>query len=1100
MSKSVFFSWGKDRELKDVFVKALKNYLGGEDTVWESDSDCAGEITAACERAIKNATVFVVLLSDRAMKTSEWIRWEIGLAQEHYGESDYARYIVPIFWSGDFEEKEPFRTLRKSVSGIDNLKGAEMPDEGVLEALCKKVCRAINEHGVENYYASDLFSKESMLDLVQENSEDVRDGRCNFDEIWTERTVRELDEYGRVKSEGDEEEEIGGEQLLQDGPSLLIGEGGSGKSWLMRKTIYALLQERAEKLIFEVKFRDFSDWQAQTSDRNKLEAYLFERFCANAHVFGYTKLNFSALLSESELYLLIDGLDEVVWDKQKTEALQAIGHFLEKYPKAKKHTLYTSRNYSDRNRVGANKVYRLLPLDERQRGELIDHLFVYLRKEGEQDGFVLALSHINEEIRANPFFLTQLAKIYAAEGILPQHYSEIYEKSVNQFLSRERGSSIPMGLRDRLPKAAYYKYTADNVGRNMKFEHAYLAACDRSEETANRDLRFLKERSIIRNDNFVYQVFMDFYVAKYILTLACEQDEYGDAVLREKAIEKLKESLGRTENWDNITKIVLSMVETHYAELFGEIFGLLCGSGRYELLLDTARDILLGEGIRKISREVAAKELLVRTMKGEYAPYGEQFCYVPQYELYGETAKAVTEHAGKKELSLLRDVCFVYAAANTIEEAEGVTEEMSAQLREACAAQYPEGNTQRGMLCRLFYGLERASAAELSKRFVAVYPREFCVLHAANRMSGEHVSAHKAKRFEDEEGLFDADRAGEPIGLVAFSYDLNQLPKRDYGRVTGLILLPTEKRKLLPIGEAMPRLLYYSMPDNIQSVGKYAINFCPKLREVSMASGIKKFEANWCVTGRNLRLDYVCCKSLSEKTSALYIPKFVERVRLPKGLREIGWFAFEGCTSLQKIVLPEGLREIEGCAFEGCTSLQSIVLPKGLKRIGGFAFEGCTSLQKIVLPEGLREIGWNAFEGCTSLQKIVLPEGLREIGVQAFKGCTSLQRIVLPEGLQEIWWYAFEDCASLREIVLPKGLQVIQDNAFKGCTSLREIVLPKGLQVIQDNAFKGCTSMQTIDLPEGLQKIGERAFEGCTSLREIVLPKGLKRIEAYAFA
>ena len=56
---------------------------------------------------------------------------------------------------------------------------------------------------------------------------------------------------------------------------------------------------------------------------------------------------------------------------------------------------------------------------------------MYLRKEGEQDGFVLALSHINEEIRANPFFLTQLAKIYAAEGILPQHYSEIYEKSVD---------------------------------------------------------------------------------------------------------------------------------------------------------------------------------------------------------------------------------------------------------------------------------------------------------------------------------------------------------------------------------------------------------------------------------------------------------------------------------------------------------------------------------------------------------------------------------------------------------------------------------------------------------------------------------------------
>ncbi|MBQ8212845.1 MAG: leucine-rich repeat protein, partial [Clostridia bacterium] len=48
--------------------------------------------------------------------------------------------------------------------------------------------------------------------------------------------------------------------------------------------------------------------------------------------------------------------------------------------------------------------------------------------------------------------------------------------------------------------------------------------------------------------------------------------------------------------------------------------------------------------------------------------------------------------------------------------------------------------------------------------------------------------------------------------------------------------------------------------------------------------------------------------------------------------------------------------EIESYAFDGCTTLQKIVLPEGLVKIGAYAFNGCTALVDIKLPSTLTTI------------------------------------------------------------------------------------------------------------------------------------------------
>ena len=67
-------------------------------------------------------------------------------------------------------------------------------------------------------------------------------------------------------------------------------------------------------------------------------------------------------------------------------------------------------------------------------------------------------------------------------------------------------------------------------------------------------------------------------------------------------------------------------------------------------------------------------------------------------------------------------------------------------------------------------------------------------------------------------------------------------------------------------------------------------------------------------------------------------------------------FSDDGCTfiryegnekTLTSVVIPDGVREIGSYAFSGCTSLTSVVIPSSVTRIGKSAFESCESLTSV---------------------------------------------------------------------------------------------------------------------------------------------------------
>ncbi|MBR3285168.1 MAG: leucine-rich repeat domain-containing protein [Bacteroidales bacterium] len=169
---------------------------------------------------------------------------------------------------------------------------------------------------------------------------------------------------------------------------------------------------------------------------------------------------------------------------------------------------------------------------------------------------------------------------------------------------------------------------------------------------------------------------------------------------------------------------------------------------------------------------------------------------------------------------------------------------------------------------------------------------------------------------------------------------------------------------------------------------------------------------------------------------------FINEVKLPKTLTEIGADMFYGCTNLHTVHIPAGTKVIRQRAFYGCSSLVGLKLPRGLNMIWGQAFQGCRSLERISFPFCLVFLGKAAFQGCTSLKEITFSGHLTEIGKGAFGGCQSLLGVSFPRNVQRIGDGAFSGCTSLKEVVIPESVTAISTGTFSMCLGIRLFFVP----------------------------------------------------------
>ncbi len=146
--------------------------------------------------------------------------------------------------------------------------------------------------------------------------------------------------------------------------------------------------------------------------------------------------------------------------------------------------------------------------------------------------------------------------------------------------------------------------------------------------------------------------------------------------------------------------------------------------------------------------------------------------------------------------------------------------------------------------------------------------------------------------------------------------------------------------------------------------------------------------------------------------------------------------------------------------FVDCDRLKAIKLPKGLKIIGNYAFFECDQLCSVVLPEGLTSIKTQAFYNCR-LTSITLPEGLKAIKYGAFNS-NNFTSINIPGSVSELGAYAFDFCFDLTSVTLNEGLKIIGTSTFEHCKSLTSIRIPVSVTSIEGSAFQDCISLTEV--------------------------------------
>ena len=198
---------------------------------------------------------------------------------------------------------------------------------------------------------------------------------------------------------------------------------------------------------------------------------------------------------------------------------------------------------------------------------------------------------------------------------------------------------------------------------------------------------------------------------------------------------------------------------------------------------------------------------------------------------------------------------------------------------------------------------------------------------------------------------------------------------------------------------------------------------------------------------------------------------------------------------------------IEGECFLNCVMLREIRFEDSsrVKEIGPWAFGGCSSLCSFVWPCGVSSVPERCFCRCSSLREFRFEDSscVKEIGQCAFAGCSSLCSFVWPCGVSSVPHSCFYKSDSLHEIRFEDSscVKEVGQSAFAVCSSLCSFVWPSGVSSVPERCFYWCSSLMVFEFERDsiVSTIGESAFDGCNSLKSMTIPGTVARIGANCF-
>jgi hypothetical protein len=295
--------------------------------------------------------------------------------------------------------------------------------------------------------------------------------------------------------------------------------------------------------------------------------------------------------------------------------------------------------------------------------------------------------------------------------------------------------------------------------------------------------------------------------------------------------------------------------------------------------------------------------------------------------------------------------------------------------------------------CEAFYGCS-PEKINIDRRNKYFYMQDDCLLSDY----GDYDSIGEKEKSKD-------------IYLIRGCKGISTIPDGvtviDIGALTGLdsktISIPDSVKIIYESAfEDCTSLKSLSLPKNVGYLSSKAFKGCTSLESINIPEKIKDLDSELFHGCCSLKEIYIPdnIKSISE--TAFKKCTSLTKVRLPKSFEKMDNVAkiFKDCNISSIEVSQQNTHFVleNDCLLNrsktklilGCNKS---TIPDTVKEIGDWAFSGCTDLKKIVIPDSVRKIGEGAFNNCSSLENINLPAALKEIGKEAFGSCYKLNNI-----------------------------------------------------------------------------------------------------------
>lgn len=230
--------------------------------------------------------------------------------------------------------------------------------------------------------------------------------------------------------------------LLKTNENIIItGMAGSGKTTLLRRLLLKIVENNEAALQIEpipvfVEFRKI-DFDKTEGIEDAIWAE-FNRFSTESGENGEQEKTRD--ISESSIILLIDGLDELIDDEKKVEALGKISDYSEKNPNIR--LIISSRQLDilkkpEEITISGFKRYRIKPLTRKQIGRFVKNWFGKENPTGNQLLRVLKDPSSLRGLPSTPFTLTLIALLFeGGASEIPANLTELFEKYVELALGR----------------------------------------------------------------------------------------------------------------------------------------------------------------------------------------------------------------------------------------------------------------------------------------------------------------------------------------------------------------------------------------------------------------------------------------------------------------------------------------------------------------------------------------------------------------------------------------------------------------------------------------------------------------------------------------